>query len=66
MKIDNQIIKEESNKDMLEELKCQSDRMWEILQEVNDVMLLRLEVGAFVIEINKIIKKYKKKEQADE
>lgn len=56
MKIDNQIVKEKSNKDMLEELKCQSDRMWEIIQEVS----------GYTIKIDNLIEKYEKECQEDE
>ena len=63
MKIDNQIIKEKSNKNMLEELKEHSKKIWGIQFEFRRALK---EVGDYGIKIEKIIKKYEKECQKNE
>ena len=67
MKIDNQIIKEESNKDMLEELKSHSDKIWDMhfkFKSYSWDMIKKLHNSAS--QIDKIIENYEKEGQEDE
>ena len=70
MKIDNQIIKQESNKNILKELYKQSDKIWDIQVKIksstNRFNIILGELTNCASQIDKIIEKYEKEGQEDE